>query len=160
LADSYSQSINSIPKNITYFYGDDNLESTRGPRFQVDSINERLGVVDITPSKTPKTLQDRYIEDLSLIRLPTSLDLERVHCLSQRCIPNILLILLELDFSEAQGTEDPKTHRSLWSDRPYLSLAVHSSSDINWVIATEILIPIWVLVFHGTPDRLRVISVS
>jgi hypothetical protein len=84
----------------------------------VNPINERLGVVDIALSETPKTLRDRYIKDLSLIRLRTGLDLERVHCLRQRCIPNVLLILLELDFSEVQRTEDLTTHRSLWSDRP------------------------------------------
>jgi hypothetical protein len=126
----------------------------------VDSINERLRVVDIPLSKTPKALRDRYIKDLSLIRLRTDLDLERVHCLRQRCIPNILLILLELDFNEVQGIQDLTTHGSLRSDRPGLSLVVHSSSD-GRMIATEILIPVWVLVFHSTmPDHLRVISVS
>jgi hypothetical protein len=141
-------------------YGNDDLDATRGPWLQVNPINERLRVVDIALSETPKTLRDRYIKDLSLIRLCTGLDLERIHCLRQKCIPNILWILLELDFSEAQGTEDLTTHRSLWSDGPYLSLAIHSSSDVDRVIATESLIPIWVLVFHSTPDRLRVISVS
>ena len=76
----------------------------------MNSINERLGVVDIASSKTPKTLRDRYIKDLSLIKLRTGLDLERVRGLRHRCIPNILLILLELDFSEVQGTEDLTTH--------------------------------------------------
>jgi len=78
----------------------------------VNSINERLRVVDITPSKTPKTLRGRYInlKDLSLIMLRTGLDLERVRGLRHRCIPNILLILLELDFSGVQGTEDLTTH--------------------------------------------------
>jgi hypothetical protein len=66
----------------------------------VHSIYERLRVVDIASGKTPKTLRDRYIKDLSLIRLCTGLNLERVHCLRQGYIPNILLILLELDFSE------------------------------------------------------------
>jgi hypothetical protein len=125
----------------------------------VNSINECFRVVDIAPSKTPKTLRGRYIKGLSLIRLRTSLDLEGVHCLRQRCIPN-LLVLLELDFSGVQETEDLTTHRSLWSDRPCLSLAVHSSSNGSRVIVTEILIPIWVLVFHSRHDRLRVISVS
>jgi hypothetical protein len=68
----------------------------------VNTINKRLWVVDIAPSKTPKTLRDRYIKDLSLIGLRTGPDLERVHCLRQRCIPDILLILLELYFSEVQ----------------------------------------------------------
>jgi hypothetical protein len=76
LADSYSQSINSIPENITYFYGDDNLESTEGARFQVNSVDERLWVVDIAPSKTPKTLRGRHVENLSLVRCRTGLDLE------------------------------------------------------------------------------------
>jgi hypothetical protein len=31
LADCYSQSIDSIPENVTYLYGDDDLESTKGP---------------------------------------------------------------------------------------------------------------------------------
>jgi hypothetical protein len=124
----------------------------------VNSINERLRVVNIAPSKTAKTLRDRYIKDLSLIKLSTGL--ERVRCLRQRCIPNILLILLELDFSEVQRTEDLSTYRSLQSDRPYLSLFVHSSGDGSRVIVIEILIPVWALVFHSTPDRLRVISVS
>jgi hypothetical protein len=95
-----------------------------------------------------------------MIRLRTSLDMERVHCLGKRRIPNIPLILIELDFSEVQRTEDLTTHLSLWSDRPYLSLAVHSSNDSGRVIAHEILVPICVLVSHRTPDRLRVISVS
>jgi hypothetical protein len=125
----------------------------------VHSVNERLRVVDIAPSKTPKALRDRYIKDL---RLRTGLDLERVDYFRHRCIPNILLILIELGFSEVGGTEDLTTHRSLWSDIPCLSLAVHSSSDGGRVIATEILIPIsvWVLVFHSTAERLKVISVS
>jgi hypothetical protein len=126
----------------------------------VNSINERLGVVNIAPGKTPETLRDRYIKDLSLIKLRTGLDLERVHCLRHRCIPNVLLILLELDLSEGQGTEDLTTHRSLPSDRPCLILAVHSSSDGSRVITTEILIPEWVRVFRRMPHRLRVISIS
>jgi hypothetical protein len=127
----------------------------------VNPINERLRVIDIAPSKTPETLRDRYIKDLSLIRLRTGLDLEKIHCLRQRSIPNVLVILLEVDFSsEVQGTEDLTTHRSLRSDRPCLNLAVHSSSDSSRVIATKILIPILVLVLHSTPDGLRVISVS
>jgi len=126
----------------------------------VHSINERLGVVDIASGKTPKTLRDRYVKVLSLIKLCTGLNLERVHCIKYRCIPNILLVLLELDFSEVQGTEGMTTHWNLRSDSPRLSLAVHSSGDGSRVIATEILIPIWVLVFHSTPGHLGVISVS
>ena len=122
-------------------------------------INERLRVVDIAPSKTPKTLRDRYVKVLNLIMLRTGLDLERVHCIRHRCIPNTLLILVELYFSEVQGTKDLTTYRSLSSDRPYMSLAVHRSNNANRVIATEILIPILVLVLRTT-DRLGVISVS
>ena len=80
LAAIYTQSINSIPKNITYFYDDDDLESTRRSRLQVNSVNERLWVVDIVPSKTPKTLRDRYIKDLSLIRSRRT-GLDPVRCL-------------------------------------------------------------------------------
>lgn len=58
LTGSYRQSINSIPENVTYFHGDDNLESTRGALFQVNTINERLRVVDIAISKAPKTPLD------------------------------------------------------------------------------------------------------
>jgi hypothetical protein len=72
----HSQSINSIPENITYLYGDDNLESTTGARFQVNSINKRLWVVDIALSKTPKTFWDRHVKDLSLVRGRTGLGLE------------------------------------------------------------------------------------
>jgi len=123
----------------------------------VNSINERLRVVDIAPSKTPKALRDRYIQDLSLVI--HGLDLEGVHCLRQRCILNILLILSELDFSDVREIEDLTTHRSLRSDRPCLSLAVHCCSDGSRVAATEILITVRILVFHGTPNHLRVISV-
>ena len=126
----------------------------------MNPVNERLGVVDIAPSKAPKTLRDWHIKDLSLIRLHIGLDLERAHGLSQRYIPSILLILLELEFSKAQGTEDLATHQSLRSDRPYLTLAVHCSSDARRVTATQSLIPIRVLVFHCMPGRLRIVSVS
>jgi hypothetical protein len=104
----------------------------------VNSINERLRVVNIAPSKTPKTLRDRYIKNLSLIKLSTGL--ERVLCLRQRCIPNILLILLEPYFSEVQLTEDLSTHWSLRSDsdRPYPSLVVHSSGDGSRVITKAV----------------------
>ena len=121
----------------------------------MNSINERLRVVDIAPSKTPKTLRDRYIKDLSLIRLRAGPDQERVHCLRQRYIANILLMLRKLDFSKIKRTEDLTTHRILQRDRPCLSLAVHSSSYDSRVITTEILIPVWVLIFQGTADRSR-----
>jgi hypothetical protein len=78
-----------------------------------------------------------YIKDESLSRLRTGLDLQaQVH--TQHSLDPA-----ELDFSEIQGTEDLTTHRGLWSDRPCLSLAVHSSSDGSTVVATEILIPVW-----------------
>jgi hypothetical protein len=112
----------------------------------VNTINERLGVVDVASvatSKAPKTLRDRDIKDLSLIRLGIGLDMERAHGLSQRYIPSsILLIRLELEFSKAQRTENLATYRSLRSDRPYLTLAVHCSSDARRVM---------VLVFDCTP---------
>jgi len=73
------QSIDIIPENITYFYGDDDLESTRGPRFQVNTVDERLGIVDIAHSKAPKTLRGGH--DLSLIRCRSCLDLDRAYCL-------------------------------------------------------------------------------
>jgi len=75
------QSIDSITENITYFYGDDDLESTRGPGFQVNSVDKRLGVVDIVHSKAPKTLWGGH--DLSLIRCRTCLDLDGAYCLSR-----------------------------------------------------------------------------
>jgi len=64
----------------------------------VNTVNERLRVVDVTPSKAPKMLRDRYIKDLSLIRPRIGLDLERAHGLSQGYIPSVLLILIELEF--------------------------------------------------------------
>lgn len=126
----------------------------------MNSVDKRLWVVDIATSKTSKTFRDRYIKDLSLIKLPNSLDLERVYCLRKRCIPNILLALLEPGFSKVKGKEDLTAYWSLRSNRPCLSLAIHGSRDGSRVIVTEILIPIWILVFHSTPGRLRVIYVS
>ena len=52
------------------------MESTRGARFQVNTVNERPWVVDIAPGKTPKTLWDRHVKDLSLVRCCTGLGLE------------------------------------------------------------------------------------
>ncbi len=124
----------------------------------MNPVNERLGVADVAPSKVPKTLRDRHIKNLSLIRLRIGLDMERAHSLSQGYIPSILLILLELEFSKAQGTEDLETYRSLRSDRPYLTLGVHSSSDTRRVTAIQSLTPIRVLVFHCMPGCLRIIS--
>lgn len=67
LADSYCQSINSfrVPKNITYFYSDDNLKSARGAGFQVSSVDERLWVADMMLGKT---LRDRHVKYSSLVR--------------------------------------------------------------------------------------------
>jgi hypothetical protein len=75
------------------------LESTRGARFQVNTVNERLWVVDIAHSKTPETLRDRHVRDLSLVRCRAGLDLEtwRGYYLLQRVVPGVLLMFLELD---------------------------------------------------------------
>ena len=56
-----NRSIGGIPQNITHVYRDDNLESTRGTRLQVNSINGRIWVVDVTPSKAAKTLGGRVV---------------------------------------------------------------------------------------------------
>ena len=120
MADSFRQSIDNIPENITYFYGDDNLESTGRTRLQVNTVNERLGVVDIAHSKMPKTLRDQHVKDLSLVRHRTGLDLEGTCYLLQRYVGSGLLILLELELSQTQSTMNMVTHRSLGSDRPYL----------------------------------------
>jgi len=90
----------------------------------VDSVNERLWVVHIAPSKTPKTLGDRHVNGLSLIRHCTVLD-------------------WEFEFNRAQETEDVVTHRSLWGNRPCLYGANHSSSDAGQVGTTEVLVCIW-----------------
>jgi hypothetical protein len=100
LADSFRQSIDNIPENITYFYGDDNLESTGRTRLQVNTVNERLGVVDIAHSKTAKALRHRHVKDLSLNGHCTSLDLERAYYLLQRYVCSGLLILLKLELSQ------------------------------------------------------------
>ena len=98
VADSCNQSVGSIPENITYIYHDHNLEPTRGTGFQVNAINSRIRVVDVVPSKTPKTLGDRQVEG-TLIRRCAHLDLSGVYCLMQRCVSGILLILLDRWFS-------------------------------------------------------------
>jgi hypothetical protein len=144
LADSDSQSIDGIPDNVSYIYRDHNLKSTGRIRFQVDTVNERLWIVDIAPSKTPKTLGDRHINGLS-VRHCTALDWDRPYCLGQRCVASvhILLILLELEFNRTQQTEDVVKHRSLWSNRPRLYGVIHSSSDAGWVGTTEVWVCIW-----------------
>src|SRR6266403_3860377 len=103
------RSIDGTPENITYFYGDDDLESTRGPRFQVNSVDERLGIADIAHSKVPKTLRGGH--DLSLIRRCTCLDLDRAYCLGCWYVAGILLILLELVFKPVikhRGSDYPQ----------------------------------------------------
>jgi hypothetical protein len=136
-----SQSIGGIPENITYVYRDHNLESTRGTGFQVNSIDSRIWVADVAPSKAPKTLGDQQVKG-AFIRRRTHLDLGRVYYLMRRCVSGILL--LEKGFSQDRGTEDPGTHRSLWSDRPCLCWVTHSRSDASWVGTTDVLICIWV----------------
>ncbi len=137
------QSIDSIPKNITNFYGDDDLESTRGARFQVNSIDERLGIADIAHSKTPKTLRDGHDMDLSLIGCRAGLDLDRAFCHRRWYVADVLLILLELVFSQTQSTKDLTTHRSLRSDWPFLRVATHSGSDAGWIVTTEVFVCMW-----------------
>ena len=66
----------------------------------MNRINERLWVVEIAFSKTSKTVRDRHVK-LSLIRRCAIVGLERAHSLVTRCIPVVLLIRLELDFSTA-----------------------------------------------------------
>jgi len=79
-----SQSIGGIPENITYFYRDDNLESTRGTRFQVNPINSRIWVADVVSSKAPKTFGDRQVKG-AFIRRRTHLELgPRGHYIMQR----------------------------------------------------------------------------
>jgi len=64
----------------------------------MNSVNDRLWVVDIAPGKTPKALGDRHVNGLSPIRRHTVLDLDRAYWLGQRCVASVLLILLELEF--------------------------------------------------------------
>jgi hypothetical protein len=66
----------------------------------MNRVNERLWVVEIALSKTPKIVQDRHV-NLSLIMRCTGVGLEKAYSLVTRCIPVILLIPLELDFSMA-----------------------------------------------------------
>jgi len=142
VADSYSQSIGSIPKNITYIYCDHDLEPTRGTRFQVNAIDSQIRVVDIAPSKAPKMLGDWQVK-CTFIRRCTHLDLSGVCFLMQRCVSGILLILLERGFSQSQGMEDLATHWSLRSDRPCMHWMIHSFSDVGWVGTANVLVCIW-----------------
>jgi hypothetical protein len=76
------------------------LQSTRRTIFKTNRVNDRLWVVEIAFSKTPKTVQDRHVK-LSMIRRCTGVGLEKAYSLVTRWIPVILLIPLELDFSVA-----------------------------------------------------------
>ena len=49
------------------------MESTIGTGFQVNFVNERLGIADMAHSKTPMTLRGGRDMDLSLIRYRTRL---------------------------------------------------------------------------------------
>ncbi len=80
------------------------MESTGRTRLQVNTVNERLGVVDIAHSKMPKTLRDQHVKDLSLVRHRTDLDLEGACYLLQRYVGCSLLILLELELSQTEST--------------------------------------------------------
>jgi hypothetical protein len=139
----YSRSVDGIHENITYLYRDDNLESATGTSFHADCIYERLWVVDKVLSKAPKTLRDRHVKGLSLIRCRVVLDLDRAVGLRQRCVASSLLILLGLDFSQALGTEDLATYQSLQSVRPSLCLAIYNGSEASWVGTIDVLIRIW-----------------
>ncbi len=66
----------------------------------MNRVDERLWVVEIAFSKTLKTVLDRHV-NLSLISRCTGVGLERAWCVVTRCVPVVLLIPLELDFSMA-----------------------------------------------------------
>jgi hypothetical protein len=66
----------------------------------MNRVYERVWVVEIAFSKTPKIVKDRHVKS-SLIRRCTGVGLERAYDLVTRCIPVILLTPLELDFSVA-----------------------------------------------------------
>ncbi len=107
----------------------------------MNTINDRLRVVNIAPSKTPKTLRYGHVRDMiSLVRCCTGLDLERGYSSLQRRVPDTFLILLELEFRKTQRTEDLATHQSLRIDRPYLRLVTRSSA--GWIVTSEVLIRI------------------
>ena len=112
MANGYShwQSTDGIPGNVSHIYRDHNLKSTKRTRFQVDSVYERLWVVDIAPRKTLKTLGDRHVNGVSLVRHCT---VNRSPCPRKRCAGSIacvyvLLILLELEFYRGPG------NRGMW----------------------------------------------
>lgn len=111
----------------------------------MDPVNERLWVVDIARGKTPKTLGDRHVNGLSLIRHCAVLDRDRSYCLRQRSVASvyILLILLEFELNWAQGTADVVAHRSLGGNRPCLYGAIYGSSDAGWVGTADLLVCIW-----------------
>ena len=66
----------------------------------MNRVDERLWVVEIAFSKTPKTVQDRHFK-LSLIRRRAGVGLEKACFVVTRCIQVIFLIQLELKFSMA-----------------------------------------------------------
>jgi len=66
-------------KNSSYLYHDHNLNSTRGGGFQLNSIDERLWVVDIASGEMSKAIRNwHHVKDLSLIKPYTGLELERL----------------------------------------------------------------------------------
>jgi len=66
-------------KNVAYVYHDHDLKTTRGARFQANCVNERFGVVDIAPSKTPKTLSYGDVKDFILLIHLTKLNFSRIY---------------------------------------------------------------------------------
>jgi len=65
-------------KNSSYLYHDHNLNSTRGGGFQLNSVDERLWVVNIASGEVPNAICNwHYVKDLSLIKICTGLDLKR-----------------------------------------------------------------------------------
>jgi hypothetical protein len=81
-------------ENISYFQRDDDLQSTRGTIFKMKRVDERLCVIKIAFSKSPKTVRGHRHVRLGLIGRCTGVGL--AYSLITRCIPVILLIPLEL----------------------------------------------------------------
>jgi hypothetical protein len=65
----------------------------------VNCIYEGLRVVDIAPSKTPKTLHHQRFSELIFIRPRTGLALEEVRSLVLWCVSSGIIVLLKLEFS-------------------------------------------------------------
>ena len=82
---SYSQSINNFPEDITYFHDNHYLGLTIGAGFQVNRVNARLHVLNIKSSETAKPLRGR-------------------HFTGRRCKPSVYLVPLEPEFRRIQGT--------------------------------------------------------